>query len=95
MLINLQEVMEQLKRAGVSVVFPGLLRFQAYQESKENFERSTGLVADQMLLDNEGTLERARLLIRRNGLDDYGVMKWEPAKTTGLDLFVERPPRCS
>jgi DNA repair photolyase len=90
MLLDMERLVPELRRAGVSVVFPGLLRFQTYQESRQNFERATGLQADGVMRDEGETLERAKLLIRKNGLEDSGsTMRWVPYAADGvLDLFL-------
>jgi DNA repair photolyase len=89
-LVDLDRLVPELRRAGVSAVFPGLLRFQTYEKSRENFETATGLGVDGVMRDDEETLERAKLLIRENGLEDAGsTMRWMPREANGvLDPFL-------
>ena len=89
MLLDLESLLETLSRAGVSAVFPGLLRFQTYEESRMNFERTTGLRTSDIMKDDQETLARTKLLIRQKGLEDSAsTMRWEPRKDEGrIDSF--------
>jgi DNA repair photolyase len=90
MLVDLESLVETLRRAGVSAVFPGLLRFQNYEISRMNFERTTGFSMSEMLREDQQTLERAKLLIEQHGLEaSASTMEWEPrGDETRLDSFL-------
>ncbi len=90
MLVDLESLVETLSRAGVSAVFPGLLRFQTYEESRRNFERASGLTLSELMQEDEEVLTRAKLLIKEHGLEDSAsMMTWEPrVDGSRLDSFL-------
>ena len=69
-LTDLEALIGELREAGVSVVMPGLLRFQWYEESRRMFEGVTGEAWTNFLEDSGPTLERIRELIKTYGLND-------------------------
>ncbi len=92
LLFGLESVIEKLSRVGVSAVFPGLLRFQFYEESRANFERQTGLSTAEVTRDDEGILAEARRLVAKYGLEDStSKMRWVPTPSTGsLETFFPK-----
>ena len=69
-LTDLEALIGKLREAGVSMVMPGLLRFQWYEESRRMFEGVTGESWTSSLEGSEPTLERIKELIRSYGLDE-------------------------
>ncbi len=92
LLFQLEPVMEKLSKAGVSAVYPGLLRFQSYEESRVNFERQTGLSAGEVMRGDDGVLAEARRLVAKYGLEDSGSkMRWVPTTSAGsLETFFQK-----
>ena len=55
-----------------------------------NFEMTAGLEFSEVMDDDRETLTRARLLVKRYGLEDpQSIMRWEPrAPDKALDAFI-------
>jgi len=71
-LTDLEALIGRLREAGVSMVMPGLLRFEWYEESRRMFEGVTGEAWTNFLEDGGPTLHRIRELIKTYGLDGSG-----------------------
>ena len=71
-LTDLEALIGKLREAGVSMVMPGLLRFEWYEESRKMFEGVTGEAWTNFLEDGGPTLHRIRELIKTYGLDGSG-----------------------
>ena len=89
-LLDLDLLLSKLAEARVSAVFPGLIRFETYQESERNFERATGASSSAVTKDGEATLKTVRSLIREHGLEDSSsILDWSGGKETSeLDSFM-------
>jgi len=69
-LTDIEELIGKLRDAGVSVVMPGLLRFQSYEESRRMFEGVTGDAWTDLLEDSGPAMKMIRELIKTYGLAD-------------------------
>jgi DNA repair photolyase len=67
---KLEELISRIRDAGVSCVTTGLLRFQGYGESKEMFERSTGMSSEVAMAGGAEVLATAKLAISERGFED-------------------------
>jgi DNA repair photolyase len=83
--VEIKKLVSMLKEIGVDTVTPGLLRFQGYRASKEMFETSTGLLAENVMLNAEEAISEAREAIATEGF-------MEPEKFFQWDEAPERPP---
>ena len=86
-LTDLEALMRKLREAGVSMVMPGLLRFQWYEESRRMFEGVTGEAWTNFLEDGGPTLERIRELIKTHGL--YGSSDFFRCESRGRDWKID------
>ncbi len=86
-LTDLEALMRKLREAGVSMVMPGLLRFQWYEESRRMFEGVTGEAWTNFLEDGGPTLERIRELIKTHGL--YGSSDFFRCESRGRDCKID------
>jgi DNA repair photolyase len=89
-LTDIEALVGKLRDAGVSMVTPGLLRFQWYEESRRMFEGVTGEAWTNFLEDSGPTLERIRGLIKTYGLDDSSdfFMCESRGRDCRIDSFV-------
>jgi DNA repair photolyase len=77
--IELRDTIGKLRRAGVSVVRAGILRFQGYQESKVMFEKATGIDASRLTAGWEETMDEVRGLIEEFGFEKReDFFEWKP-----------------
>jgi DNA repair photolyase len=88
--VKIEDLLSELRDAGVGAVTPGLLRFQGYDVSREMFERSTGLEAEVALEAGEETIGDVRRAVARAGFEPPSeFFRWErPRALQGLDEFV-------
>ena len=67
---KLEELISRIRGAGVSCVTTGLLRFQGYGESREMFERSTGMSSEAAMAGGADVLATAKRAIADRGFED-------------------------
>jgi DNA repair photolyase len=90
MTFEIEELLSRLRAAKVGAVYPGLLRFQGYEASREMFERSTGIEATTVLSGGEGTMAMVRDAVTRAGFADAEeFFRWQgPKAAPRLDTFL-------
>ena len=86
-LTDLEALIGRLREAGVSMVTPGLLRFEWYEESRRMFEGVTGEAWTNFLEDGGPTLHRIRELIKTYGLD--GSSDFFMCESRGRDRKID------
>ena len=86
-LTDLEALIGRLREAGVSMVMPGLLRFEWYEESRKMFEGVTGEAWTNFLEDGGPTLHRIRELIKTYGLD--GSSDFFVCESRGRDRKID------
>ncbi|MDA4136064.1 MAG: radical SAM protein [Thaumarchaeota archaeon] len=90
--IDIRELLDKLRAAGVSSVSAGMLRFQGYGESKEMFERVSGVAFSEVSAGAEATLAEARRLIDEFGFEQRAsFFEWKPEG--GLDRYLSEEAR--
>ena len=86
-LTDLEALIGRLREAGVSMVMPGLLRFEWYEESRRMFEGVTGEAWTNFLEDGGPTLHRIRELIKTYGLN--GSSDFFTCESRGRDRKID------
>ena len=86
-LTDLEALIGRLREAGVSMVMPGLLRFEWYEESRRMFEGVTGEAWTNFLEDGGPTLHRIRELIKTYGLN--GSSDFFMCESRGRDRKID------
>ena len=86
-LTDLEALIGRLREAGVSMVMPGLLRFEWYEESRRMFEGVTGEAWTNFLEDGGPTLHRIGELIKTYGLD--GSSDFFMCESRGRDRKID------
>jgi DNA repair photolyase len=90
--IEVEELLESLKTAGVSSVSANALRFQGYDRSREMFERATGIPAPDLMEGAGETVERVRKLVRELGFEPIeDVFEWKPSRPIDEYLLASEP----
>jgi DNA repair photolyase len=85
--IEVRELLGKLREAGVSSVSAGMLRFQGYGESKEMFERVSGVTFSEVSAGAEATVAEVRRLIDEFGFERReSFFEWRPEG--GLDRYL-------
>ncbi len=89
MLVNLDELFEELKGAGVRTVSCSVLRFAGYEESKRLFEDTARMTAAEATVGMDEVALKLSGLVKRHGLAWDPDERWkpEPASPQNLDLF--------
>ncbi|HUH99527.1 MAG TPA: radical SAM protein [Nitrososphaerales archaeon] len=87
---EIEHLLAKMREAGVRAVTAGLLRFQGYDVSRENFERSTGMMAEEIPKTGQETMASVRAAISRLGFQpSERFFDWGGPPTTGsLDAYV-------
>jgi len=87
--IDVQQLLRRLKSAGVSSVSAGILRFNGYQESKEMFERVSGMDALELTAGAEETISGVRKQIQELGFEGRdSFFEWR--ERGGMDEYLPR-----
>ncbi|MDA4121729.1 MAG: radical SAM protein [Thaumarchaeota archaeon] len=87
MMVELPDLLGRLRRAGVSAVSPGLIRFQGYPESKQMFENSLGISSEGLAEGGDDIIADARKLIDGLGFQSTAdFFDWR--RETGLEGYM-------
>lgn len=82
--VDVRDLLERLKDAGVGSVSANALRFHGYTESKQMFEEAVGVPASQMSEGAEQIMDTVRSLIERYGFEERGsFFEWKPVGIEG------------
>ena len=89
MLVDLDELFEELKAAGVASVSYGVLRFTGYEESRLLFEEVSHMTTAEAVEGRDEVLAKLSDLVRRHGMEPYSEEAWKPApsEAPSLDVF--------
>ena len=90
-LIDLDELFDELRDAGVGSVSFSVLRFKGYEDSRKLFEASSGMTATQALEGEERLVSKLSELVRKHGLRPRdGAIRWRPEaeELRSLDSFL-------
>jgi DNA repair photolyase len=86
MMVDLENLFEELKDAGVSSVSFGILRFVGYEESRQMFEAAARLSTTEALEGRERVVSRLSELVWRYGMEPTGDEEWRPDPVDRLSL---------
>jgi DNA repair photolyase len=94
MLVDLEQLFEDLRGAGVSSVSFGILRFTGYEESRRMFEEAAHMTTAEALAGREEVVERLSGLVRRFGMERTTDEAWwrpDAEEAVSLDSFCDYP----
>ena len=88
-MVDLDQLFEDLKDAGVPSVSFGVLRFSGYDESKKMFEAEAGMTAAEALVGRDEVVAKLSALVRQYGMEPHDdTAEWKPSKESpALDSF--------
>ncbi len=91
LMVDLEELFEELKEAGVRSVSYSVLRFAGYEESRRLFEDTARMSATEALVGRDEVEGRLSRLVAKHGMRCSDGMKWKPDATdeSSLDRFCE------
>lgn len=88
-MVDLDQLFEDLKDAGVASVSYGVLRFSGYEESKKMFEAEAGMTAAEALVGRVEVVAKLSALVRQHAMEPHDdTAEWKPSKERlALDSF--------
>lgn len=92
--VEIERSLRMMRESGVRCVTTGLLRFQGYEASRENFELSTGMQAEEVLRRGEETAAYVRGAIAREGFtppEEFFMWEDDGQAPECLDAFLDGP----
>ncbi len=89
MMVDLDELFEELKAAGVSSVSYGVLRFVGYEESRKMFEATARMSTSEALAGRAEVVARLSALVRKHEMQRSDDMEWkvDTVDSPSLDRF--------
>jgi len=85
--IEVRKVLAELRRAGVSSVSAGILRFEGYRLSREMFEQTSGVSAQEATQGAGETIAAVREMIEEFGFEpSERFFEWKPER--GIEQYM-------
>ncbi len=86
MMVDLDELFEELKAAGVSSVSYNVLRFAGYEESRKMFEATARMGSSEALTGRDEVVAKLSALVSRYGMRPSGDTEWKADAIDSMSL---------